>query len=308
MVTCMNTLTDIHLARSGRITCHNYTRLGYSRLARGVYGHRPDIHDCDQWEAQKASFLCHVQACMAPYQGKAILFGPTAFQVLGVALPPSLQDWTNCHLLVPTDVYRPVRHGVVAHRTMSECDIWREIHGMPLLHPVDHWLQLRATMDELIEVGDGLLRRRSPWLTLEEFTRRLSELEGRPGVKAARKAARWVVPGTDSLRETTTRLLLVHAGFPQPLVNYPVFCPSVGMTYHVDLGYDKEKLAIEYDGVVHVGNREQMEIDAQRRRHLQDEGWLIITVTANQLNHPAELIRSVETALILRRTALSTTW
>jgi len=87
-----------------------------------------------------------------------------------------------------------------------------------------------------------------------------------------------------------------------------VYCSSAGMTYHLDLGYDKEKLGIEYDGAVHVGNREQMEIDALRRRHLQDEGWQIITVTANQLRDPLSLIHSVEQALFLRRAALSAQW
>ena len=95
--------------------------------------------------------------------------------------------------------------------------------------------------------------------------------------------------------------MLVRAGLPEPIVNLEVFCPSVGRTYHVDLGYEKEKVAVEYDGAVHVGNRTQMEIDAKRRRILQDEGWLIITVTANQLNEPRDVIRSVENALVLRR-------
>jgi len=297
----MYTFSDIHLAGSSSVTCRNFARLGYSRLARGVYGHEPDVRNLDEWEERATRFMSHVHAVMAPYEGKAVLFGPTAFQMMGVALPTRLEDWTRCHLLVQDGCYRPVREGVVTHRSLSELKIWGTVQGLPLLNPVDHWLQLRGSVDELVEAGDGLLRRRSPILTLDELTSRLDQLDGKNGVKTARRAVRWLVPGTDSLYETRTRLVLVHAGLDQPIVNLPVYCPSVGMTYHLDLGYDKEKLGIEYDGAVHVGNREQMEIDALRHRNLQDEGWRIITVTANQLRDPLSLVHSVEKALFLRR-------
>ena len=308
IVLTMNSFSDIHLSRTGDVTCRNFDRLGYSRLARGVYGHQPGTRDLDEWQARTACFASHVHAVMAPYAGKAILYGPTAFQMMGVALPARLQDWTRCHVLVPDGCYRPVREGVVAHRTLSEIKIWGNIDGLPLLHPVDHWLQLHGSIDELIEAGDGLLRRRSPILTLDEIRAHVEQLDGRPGVKTARRAVPWLVPGTDSLYETRTRLVLVHAGLPQPIVNLPVYCPSVGVTYHLDLGYEKEKYGIEYDGAVHVGNQEQMEIDALRRRHLQDEGWLITTVTAKQLRDPVSLVRTVERALILRRSALAGQW
>ena len=66
------------------------------------------------------------------------------------------------------------------------------------------------------------------------------------------------------------------------------------------LGYPDYKIAIEYDGLVHVQDGMQMEIDADRRRNLQDAGWLLIPVTASQLRHPENIVRSVETAFMLR--------
>jgi len=156
------------------------------------------------------------------------------------------------------------------------------------------------TDDQLVEIGDGLLRRHHPLLTLDDINRRLDELTGSPGIKAVRRAMKLVLPGTDSIYETKTRLVLVRAGLPTPAVNLPVWCESVGFTYHVDLGYASAKVAVEYDGRVHVGNHQQMEIDADRRRNLQDAGWLVISVTASQLRQPAAIIRSVETALVLR--------
>jgi len=301
----MSSLTDIKLARDGEVTWATHKRLGYDRLVRGVYGHLPDTTRKSQWDARRELFLRKAQATLAPYVGRgAVLFGPTALQMLRVALPARLQDWDNVHILVERGGYRPVRRGVIAHTTRVPTEVWRMIDGCPVPHPVDAWVQLDATEDELVEVGDGLVRYRQPLLKMDDVTTRLATLAGAPGVKAARRALRLVRPGTDSIMETRTRLVLVRAGLPCPVVNHPVPCRNAGRVYHVDMGYEKEKVAVEFDGAVHVENTDQMEIDAQRRRDLQDEGWLIITVTKQQLNSSAQFVRSVETALIMRRTEL----
>jgi len=192
----MNKPTDIHLARTGLVTHCNYQRLGYQRLARGVYGHVVPISGLDTWQARQVSFINHVHAVMAAYAGKSVvLYGSTALQVLGVALPTPLQDWNNCHLLVPAASRRPERSGVIAHRTHSLPPTWRMVDGLPVLHPVDHLLQLgNATIDQLVEVGDGLMRRRKSLLTFDQAIRRISELDGVSGVKRVRRAAKWFAP------------------------------------------------------------------------------------------------------------------
>lgn len=276
-------------------------------MMRGVYGHAPAISGLDEWDRRRAEFLTRAYAVMAAYRDKdVVLFGVTALQVMGVALPRRLQDWDTCHVLVPHGGSRPIRRSVVAHRCVCPPTVWRRYSGLPVAHPIEQWLQLRgATIDELVEVGDGFLRRKGPLLALGEMGTKLAGLAGRPGSKKATAAMKWVRSGTDSLYETRTRLMLVHAGLPEPTVNCEVRCLAAGRLFHVDLGYEKEKVAVEYDGAVHVGDRAQMVIDANRRRLLQDEGWLIITVTAEQLRAPDQIVRSVESALILRRAMLT---
>jgi len=303
--------TDIELARCGLVTHRNYSRLGYTRLIRGVYGRPPEGNaprsdDLDRWERQRADFLARTHATMAAYADKgAVLFGATALQVLGVALPETLEDWDRCHIMVPPGCPRPTRTGVVFHLSPQPLTVWRKVDGLPVLHPVDHWIQLRgATADELVEVGDGLMRRRNPLLTPAGLTARLEACAGRPGSKKVRSVLKLLAPGTDSLYETRTRLALVHAGLPQPAVNHKVFSHEAGFHYPVDMAYIPEKIGVEYDGKDHVNDREQMEWDANRRRHLQDEGWFIITVTASHLRNPL-WTRSAEAALILRRAALT---
>jgi len=289
------------------VTSRNYSRLGYDRLIQGVYGHIPPTQGLDEWEQRRTEFIARAHAVLALYPDKgAVLYGPTALQVLDVSLPTRLQEWDACHILVPKGVTRPVRRGVVSHRSLHPLKVWAQAWGLPVLNPVEHWLQLPGpSVDEMVEVGDGFLRRRQPLLAFDEMASAVSSCAGRPGVARAHEAMKWVRAGTDSMYETITRLILVHAGLPEPDINCEVFCPSGGMTFHLDMGYEKEKVGVEYDGVVHVGNRAQMEIDANRRRILQDEGWLIITVTAAQLRTPEQIVRSVESALILRRAAMS---
>ncbi|MCL2782350.1 MAG: hypothetical protein FWD80_00015 [Propionibacteriaceae bacterium] len=289
-------MTEICLARTGPITCHNYARRGFTRLSRGVYGHVSVDDPCRQ------QFLTQSRALTALSDGYPWAFyGPTALQIMGVALPSSVEDWDHCHIVVPRDAYRPKRAGLVVHET-DDFRIWHRFDGLPVQNPVDHWVQLRgASADELIEVGDGLVRRQSPLMTIDQVNRRLTELSGVRGIDAVRKAMRWVMCGTDSLYETRVRTVMRHAGLPTPQVNLPVRIKSTGLVLHLDMGYEEEQVGLEYDGLVHVGDRRQMEIDALRHRDLLTEGWFVIKVTASQLRNPAQFLRPIERALIMRQ-------
>jgi len=295
----------MYIERAGRVTWRNHDQLGLERITRGVYGRPLACEGMSAWQARRARFLRHVRAVLAAYDDRDVVpYGVTALQILGVALPERLQDWDRVHIQVPAGTTRPARQGVVTHCTERAWQVWGSRDGIFLLHPVDHWLQLRGTDDELIEVADGLVRRQHPLLTMAEFRARLGELAGVPGVKRARRLMAWVRPGTDSLYETRTRLILVHGGLPCPAVNPEVHSGS-GFTYFIDMAYEEEQVGVEYDGADHVGSRDQMEDDALRRRNLQGDGWYLITVTAKQHREPAALVRSVEAALILRRATLN---
>jgi len=229
-----------------------------------------------------------------------IPYGPTALQIMSVALPNRLEDWDEVHIVVNDRDTRPHRNGVIAHWTSLPLKPWRKIRGFPVLHPIEHWLQIdHATADEMTEIGDGFLRRKNPYLTSEEMQRRLDSLHGMRGVRRAREAMRLVRAGTDSIYESKTRLVLVRAGLPSPDVNPPIWCPVMGFEYHVDMAYPAAKIAIEFDGRVHADDQ-QRAVDADKTRNLQELGWMVITVTAQQLRTPDSFVRSVENALIFR--------
>ena len=289
-----------------QVTYRNYTRSDYQRVLRGVYARGAALDGLDAWERRQVEFIRRARAAMEVYAPRgAVLYGSTALQVMGVSLPHALEDWDRIHILVPHGASRGRRHGIVFHQARNPLVVWRMVYAMAVLHPVEHWMQLTgATDDQMVEVGDGFLRRKDPWLTRDEMSARIDSYSDLTGIRQARRVFPLVMAGTDSLPETTVRLILVRAGLPTPLVNPEVYCPGVGIPFHIDMGYEPEKIAIEYDGADHT-NRFQMQQDALKRRSLQDERWLVITVTAADLRRAPQVAASVETALVMRRAALA---
>jgi hypothetical protein len=174
------------------------------------------------------------------------------------------------------------------------------IGGISSVEPTYCWLQLaaEASLDELVEIGDALTRRQRPVTTLARLEATVRDAGRRPGIARARKALSLIVPGTDSIPETDLRLLIVRAGLPVPTVDWLIRDETGRVVYRFELAYGPLKIAIEYDGAVHVGNRVRMEWDATRRRHLEDNGWRIITVTAaDMVRDPIGIIASVRHAL-----------
>jgi very-short-patch-repair endonuclease len=66
----------------------------------------------------------------------------------------------------------------------------------------------------------------------------------------------------------------------------------------LDMGWEKYKVAIEYDGDHHRSNRRQYVRDQQRLRKLEAMGWIIIRVIAEDA--PEDIARRVRDALIRR--------
>ena len=101
----------------------------------------------------------------------------------------------------------------------------------------------------------------------------------------------------ESPQETHTRLLLHRAGL-------TVFVPQVRIAngrYRVDLGAEKYRVAVEYDGGHHRG-RAQHSADVRRWNRLQqDHGWTVVLANESSLRTgQEELLRQVRTALRAR--------
>ena len=107
-------------------------------------------------------------------------------------------------------------------------------------------------------------------------------------------------PRTDSPMETRLRLLIVRAGLPRPVANLDVVVDG-GWLARPDLSYPALMIAIEYDGDHHRTDRRQWQRDIGRRRGLEDAGWLLVIVTADDvLRRPHEIVARIGRAIASR--------
>lgn len=92
--------------------------------------------------------------------------------------------------------------------------------------------------------------------------------------------------------------LLDRAGLPSANYEYEIADHRGRFIGRVDLAYPRQRLAIELDSVRWHLNRESFEKDPRRKNRLMLAGWTVLTFTwADYVDRPAELIRSVSTAL-----------
>lgn len=116
-----------------------------------------------------------------------------------------------------------------------------------------------------------------------------------PGLRRLEAALDLVDPGAQSPRESYLRLLLIDAGLPRPQTQIPVLGADGIPFAYLDLGWAESLVAVEYDGDQHRTDRRQFVKDIQRMEMLDEMGWIIVRVVAE--DRPARIIRRVRAAL-----------
>lgn len=219
----------------------------------------------------------------------------TAARLLGIPLPERLFVDS---LDVTTAGQPPRRRGVRAHRSRDARRI--DLGGLPVIAPERVWLQLAPmlSLDELIEAGDHLVRRKRPPCTLESLGAEVVAARGRRGAVAARNALSLVRAGTDSPRETRMRRAIVRAGYPEPVVGFRAHHDRAFIGTP-DLAYPEYRIAFEYQGDGHRA-RGMFEEDIYRLQQFQEADWLVIQVTRNLLASPGWLAERTRRALLSR--------
>jgi hypothetical protein len=118
-----------------------------------------------------------------------------------------------------------------------------------------------------------------------------------PGVRGTRRlkaALPLVDAGAQSPKETWLRLLLIDDGLPTPRTQIPVLDDDYVAAY-LDMGWERYKVAVEYDGEQHRTDRRQYVKDIRRRELLEELGWIVIRVVAGE--SPVSVLRRVYAAL-----------
>lgn len=217
----------------------------------------------------------------------------TAAALYGMPLPRSL-DTQTVHVSAAPEVFPPQSRGVVGHAT-SLAHRFRILDELPVIEPAIALLQLAPRLSHLhlVRAGDFLLQRREPLCDWQELQAVASAAAGARGIRSFRRALDDVRAGTDSPRETDTRLALTEGGLPEPVIGYRILSAHGLFLGTPDLAYPRQRVAIEYEGAYHR-EEEQFAYDIRRRELMEDAGWAVIRVISQHLATPRERSRLVD--------------
>lgn len=211
----------------------------------------------------------------------------TAATLYGAPLPPPADE--AIHVSVPAPGRAPEIAGFVGHKLTA----WKtdERMGLPVTTAEQTWIDLASLLSvpDLVAVGDFFVAPRNDLATRESLAHAVAAAAGRRGIARARSAVDLVRAGSESPGETRLRLLLVQAGMPEPRLNLDI-ADGARFVARVDLAYPRERIALEYEGDIHRVDRDVWRKDIRRREQLEDLGWRMIRITADDLRTPTVLL------------------
>ncbi|MEC5151509.1 DUF559 domain-containing protein [Cryobacterium sp. GrIS_2_6] len=241
-----------------------------------------------------------IQAYAKRMSANAFFSHVTAAQIHGLPLPQRLGHSMTLHVCTADAAARHGSRRVIGHHSADRGLEVVEVRGVRTTSAVYTWCQLSTLLDldELIILGDALVRRRAPVAALDQLRRAALRYAGHRGAKKLREALQWVRPGTASARETELRLLLVRAGLPEPELNVEIVDRNGIKIATGDLVYREYRVLVEYDGEQHRTDEEQYHWDVDRLDRLMEEGWRVIRINKSHVRkRPASTIRKVRVAL-----------
>jgi very-short-patch-repair endonuclease len=243
------------------------------------------------------------RALLPRLDGEARFSHFSAAAILLVPLPRRIAD-EPVHITVFAPRRAPQLRGVVSHELEPRGESLAAVDGLPIVGPADTWVRLASALREtdLVAAGDFLVTGDEPYsgapplCSLDDLGAAVRRHAGVRGLARARRALELVRYGPLSPRETRLRLLLLSAGMPEPELNFRLRA-SDSRTM-VDLAYPAERVAVEYQGGHHRTDAEVYDDDILRRERLEAEGWVVVYVTARELDrYPERLIRRIRSHL-----------
>jgi hypothetical protein len=261
-------------------------RLRRSDLVRPIRGFR--IAKADDGRVSR----CRAYAA---HRGTDFAFSHTTAAILyGIPLP---RVDRTIHVSVRAPGRAPTIEGFTGHK-LGRWEI-RTVADLPVTTPEQTWLDLAQLLhrDALVAAGDYLVGGLDPLTDRLALAHAAGAAAGRRGVGRAREAIELVRVGAESPGETRLRLLLTEAALPSPALNHELRTAEGAFVARVDFAFTAERVALEYEGDIHRVDQATWRKDLRRRERVEDLGWRMVRVTADDIAAPAELIRRLRRLL-----------
>lgn len=216
----------------------------------------------------------------------------TAAALLGIPLPSRLEALAlegPLHVIAPTADGQARRRGCLGHRGLESRRL-AVVHGVTVVAPEETWCDLgelgrrHLTVDDLVVAGDAVVAsvttgtRDAQWMLRQPLEQRV-----RPrGKVMLLQALEDVRPGVRSPMESRARLMFARAGFPEPEVNADIVDRAGEWLAEGDLVWRESRVVGEYQGAHHASRRRRS-MDASRRAALEDEGWSVLEIWAEDV-------------------------
>lgn len=238
----------------------------------------------------------------------------TAASIWGAPLPLAFssdaeiadRDHLALHVCALGGAPLPRTRGITRHRSRDRMTVVHEHAGLRVSSPATTWAMLgHLPTFDLVALGDYFCRRwrpgrgrphsgRPPLATITDLSVAL-DAGRRIGASRLREAIGLIREDSWSPRESRVRCILVTHGLPEPQLNRDIYDDQGRFLGCADIAYPKERVAVEYHGMLHGPRWAQ---DVERAAALRAAGWTVIEVTAPLLQRPEELAARARAALI----------
>ncbi|MHA6670344.1 hypothetical protein ACX3O0_15900 [Homoserinimonas sp. A447] len=222
----------------------------------------------------------------------------TAALIHGMPVPLSVEADLRLHVtaIAPSSVPRTV--GVVGHSVQRGRERVMSRNGYPVGSALQTWCELAGVLDrdDLVAVADYMVGGDRPLTSLGELAHAAKMWGRQRGGRRLREAAGRASIGAQSRMESLARMLVIDAGFPEPVVNGIVRDDAGRWVAESDLVFAEFKLVLEYDGDGHRTDRVRFLNDIDRRQRIEEAGWTVIQLTPRHIferrEHTIALIAS----------------
>jgi uncharacterized protein DUF559 len=251
------------------------------RASRGVYGDLPPT----ERDRLRALLLRLPDCVVLGYHTAAALYGFEAPRTDVV------------HVIVPAGTVVPLLRGVRTHESVVPVEEPVIVDGLLCAPPARCAVDLARSVRRLdaLPVLDAALR--SGACDQDDLIGEVQRHDGLRGVRQARELVPLADGRSECRQESQLRLVLIDGGLPRPEPQVWL-CDEHGVPrYRLDLGYERRKVGVEYDGMSHL-DRARLRHDRTRLNWLHARGWTMRFFTDLDLyQRPDYIVSTVRATL-----------